>query len=366
MLYLKKINFEDVEEEYKAIKSMPAQENGFENKYHDVTKEEFINEVIPKLLKNSEGLDLPDGYVPDTYFFLWDDDKIVGLFKIRHYLNDFLRKGAGHIGYGILPEYRGKGYAKKGLVLAIEKCKEIIKENEIYLSVHKDNPASLRVQLGCGAFIVGETEEEYLTRIKLKYNNITFGFRDLRRDDWKRITEKEVIVEDEKNDFFEGNYTLNSYEIRDYKSIDGIIGKELYINLDLDVYAPFTVTKKTDYIYFRLNGNNAQITIISPHLLLKYFFKNYKDYYYLPEEDITIHKDVATYVDKNHRIQATASNCFTKVTDNFLPIFSVKSPDFNQIFIENYGEKNGFIQLESIKDEDCVLKYVNCILDYLY
>ena len=39
----------------------------------------------------------------------------------------FLRKGAGHIGYGILPEYRGKGYAKKGLVLAIEKCKEIIK-----------------------------------------------------------------------------------------------------------------------------------------------------------------------------------------------------------------------------------------------
>ena len=203
MLYLKKINFEDVEEEYKAIKSMPAQENGFENKYHDVTKEEFINEVIPNLLKISEGLDLRDGYVPDTYFFLWDDDKIVGLFKIRHYLNDFLRKGAGHIGYGILPEYRGKGYAKKGLVLAIEKCKEIIKENEIYLSVHKDNPASLRVQLGCGAFIVGETEEEYLTRIKLKYNNITFGFRDLRRDDWKRITEKEVIVEDEKNDFFE-------------------------------------------------------------------------------------------------------------------------------------------------------------------
>ena len=45
MLYLKKINFEDVEEEYKAIESMPAQENGYENKYHDVTKEEFI--IVP-------------------------------------------------------------------------------------------------------------------------------------------------------------------------------------------------------------------------------------------------------------------------------------------------------------------------------
>ena len=30
MLYLKKINYEDIEEEYKAIKSIPAQENGFE------------------------------------------------------------------------------------------------------------------------------------------------------------------------------------------------------------------------------------------------------------------------------------------------------------------------------------------------
>lgn len=168
MLYLKKINYEDVEEEYKAIKSIPANENGFENKYYNITKEEFVNQVIPKLLKNSEGLELPDGYVLDTYFFLWNDNKIVGLFKIRHYLNDFLKNGPGHVGYGILPEYRGKGFAKKGLLLAIEKCREIIKEEEIYLSVRKDNPASLRVQQDCGAFIVGETDEEYLTRIKLK------------------------------------------------------------------------------------------------------------------------------------------------------------------------------------------------------
>lgn len=168
MLYLKKVNIEDVEEEYNAIKSMPAEENGFENRYYNVTKDEFLNQVIPNLLKNSEGLELPDGHVPDTYYFLWNDNKIVGLFKIRHYLNDFLKNGSGHIGYGILPEYRGKGFATQGLLLAIEKCKEIIREDEIYLSVNKDNPASLKVQLNCGAFIVGETEDEYLTRIKLK------------------------------------------------------------------------------------------------------------------------------------------------------------------------------------------------------
>ena len=226
MLYLKKVNYEDADEEYKAIKKMPAIENGFENKYYNVTKDEFINEVIPRLLKNSEGIDLPDGYVPDTYFFLWDDDKIVGLFKIRHCLNDFLRNGPGHVGYGILPEYRGKGYAKKGLFLAIEKCKELIKEDEIFLSVNKDNPASLIVQLKCGAFIAGENQEEYLTRIKLKDHDITFEFRDLRRDDSKRFIKKEVIIEDEKNEFFEGKVCyLNMQEVNPPLSVISSVGK---------------------------------------------------------------------------------------------------------------------------------------------
>ena len=241
MLYLKKTNYNDIEEEYKAIKAMPANENGFENKYYNVTKEEFEKKVIPKLLKNSEGLELPDGYVPDTYFFLWNDDKIVGRFKIRHYLNDSLKKGSGHIGYGILPEYRGKGFAKQGLLLAIEKCKEIIREDEIYLSVHKDNPASLRTQLSCGAYIVGQTENEYLTRIKLNNNNIKFAFRDLKRDDWKRITKKITIVEDEENEFFEGKVCfLNMLEVESPLLVDSPIGKVTIANNNFKnlIFAP--------------------------------------------------------------------------------------------------------------------------------
>lgn len=169
MLTLKKINLEDADEEYKAIKILPKNENGFENKYHDVTEEQFKNVVIPELISHSKGLDLPDGYVPETYFFLWDDKNIVGLFKIRHCLNDFLRSGPGHVGYGILPQYRGKGLATEGLKLAIKEARKIVSEDEIYMSVHKDNPASLKVQQKCGAYLAGESKDgkEYLTRIKL-------------------------------------------------------------------------------------------------------------------------------------------------------------------------------------------------------
>ena len=167
MLYLKAVNWEDIEQEYLFTTEQPADENGFTNKYEGISREEFEKVVLPRLINNSKGIDLPEGYVPCTEYFLWEDDKIVGLFRIRHELNDFLREGAGHIGYGIKKEYRGKGYATKGLALTIEKAREIIKEDEIYMSVHKDNPASLQVQLKNGAYIHHEDDKEYYTRIKL-------------------------------------------------------------------------------------------------------------------------------------------------------------------------------------------------------
>ena len=98
---------------------------------------------------------------------MWDDDEIVGLFKVRKKLNDSLREGAGHIGYGIIKKYRNKGYATRGLKLVIELIKDEIEEDEIYMSVNKNNPYSLKTQLNCGAYIFIENEDHYFTRIKI-------------------------------------------------------------------------------------------------------------------------------------------------------------------------------------------------------
>lgn len=118
------------------------------------------------IIEKSQGINLESGHVPGTEFFLWDDDVIVGLFRIRHYLCEALIHGAGHIGYGIKKEYRGRGYASEGLKLTIEKAWTIIPEDEIYMSVHKDNPASLKAQMKNGAYIHHEDDVEYYTRIK--------------------------------------------------------------------------------------------------------------------------------------------------------------------------------------------------------
>ena len=76
-------------------------------------------------------------------------------------------RGAGHIGYGIRKEYRGRGYATAALSLALDEARKIVPEDEIYRSVRKDNPASLKVQLRNGARVDYESGEEYFTRIPL-------------------------------------------------------------------------------------------------------------------------------------------------------------------------------------------------------
>lgn len=167
MIYLKEANLVDYEQEFIANNKIPYFENGFGNSYFGVSKFEFLDRSLPKMIEESKGINLGEGRVPQTIFYLWDDDVIVGMFKIRHYLNEGLRKAGGHIGYGIIEEYRNKGYGKEGLRLCIEKCKEIIEEDEIYLFAYKFNKASLKVQVANGAYFVYEDDEIIHMRIKI-------------------------------------------------------------------------------------------------------------------------------------------------------------------------------------------------------
>lgn len=166
MLYLKEANLQDAKAEYAFVREIPADENGFTSKWHGCDWDTFMEKALPEMLDYAVGKNLPEGFVPETFYFLWNDDVLVGEFRIRHYLCDSLRTGAGHIGYYIGKEFRGKGYAKEGLRLTLLKAKEIVPEEEIYLRVNKNNPASLRVQLHNGGCIQGEDEDKYYVRIR--------------------------------------------------------------------------------------------------------------------------------------------------------------------------------------------------------
>ncbi len=168
MLCLKEINYEDIDEEYLANTKMPFYENGVENPYYDVTKEEYKEEVIPTLINNGKGIGIKEGDVASTYYFLWNDNHIVGNFKLRHYLNKTLKIGAGHVGYYILEEYRNNHNATEGLGLLVEKSKDIVIEDELYLSAFNYNVASIKVMLKNGAYIVKKDSRITYARIKIR------------------------------------------------------------------------------------------------------------------------------------------------------------------------------------------------------
>ena len=165
MLYLKEANFADIEKEYLFMASMPEDENGLTNPWHGVSRAGFEH-ALQEMIGFSAGRNLPKGFVPETFLFLWVENEIVGQFRIRHHLCESLRNGAGHIGYFIARPFRGKGYAKEGLRMPLEIARQIIPEDEIYLRVNKNNPASLRVMLANGGYIVREDENKHYVRIK--------------------------------------------------------------------------------------------------------------------------------------------------------------------------------------------------------
>lgn len=166
MLYLKKINRQDIEKEFTFVRDMPEDENGLTNRWHGVSYEDFKGRVLEEMIGLSRGENLPEGYVPETILFLWDGDVIVGQFRIRHYLCESLRIGGGHIGYFIKKEFRNRGYGSKGLALALQRAWAIVPEREIYLRVRKNNPASLKVMQHNGGYIKYGDETSYYVRIR--------------------------------------------------------------------------------------------------------------------------------------------------------------------------------------------------------
>ncbi len=164
MLYLKPVNYEDIEKEWQFQRNIPIEENSFINEYYDISRQDF-NAALDTMIEQSKGIHLPEGYVPQTVFYLWCNEKIVGTFHLRHYLCESLVNGSGHIGYYIAPEYRGMGYATNGLKLAIEEARKLIPEDEIYLRCDKNNIASLKVMLNNKGYIHHEDEYKYYVRI---------------------------------------------------------------------------------------------------------------------------------------------------------------------------------------------------------
>lgn len=105
----------------------------------------------------------------ETYYLVREEDnKIVGMINIRLALNERLQRCGGHIGYGIRPSERNKGYNKINLYLALLRCQELgIKE--VILDCDSSNIASSRTMESLGGIRIDEYYSEQENCLAWRY-----------------------------------------------------------------------------------------------------------------------------------------------------------------------------------------------------
>ena len=102
---------------------------------------------------------VPEGWVPATLYYLVDGEgHVAGALDLRHYLNDGLYYG-GHIGYGMSPPYRGRGWAPLMLALGLEKAKALGIDRAL-VTCNDDNLPSAGTIEACGGVLENVVLEE--------------------------------------------------------------------------------------------------------------------------------------------------------------------------------------------------------------
>ncbi|WP_162164034.1 GNAT family N-acetyltransferase [Acholeplasma hippikon] len=105
-----------------------------------------------------------NGLIPDTTYFCLDCDinKFVGAVNIRHDLNEALLMHGGHIGFGVRPSMRSKGYGKAMLKETLKKCQKL-GIYRVLMTCDKENIASSKVIQSNGGIL--ENELVFLDKI---------------------------------------------------------------------------------------------------------------------------------------------------------------------------------------------------------
>lgn len=99
---------------------------------------------LDRMRDQNRGLNLAADRVAATFLAASVGEVLVGRISIRHELNDYLATYGGHIGYGVVPEHRRRGYATamlcQGLIVA-----RSLGVDSVLLTCDDDNTGSARV-----------------------------------------------------------------------------------------------------------------------------------------------------------------------------------------------------------------------------
>ncbi len=155
---------------YDFLQTIEYCENDFRNDVNGMPYEEFL-QWEEKQIDWANGRRLPEGYVPQSIYWLYVDGKPVGFGKIRWGLTEASRSIGGNIGYAISKDERGKGYGKVlfSALISIARAGGV---SEILTTVTKPNFPSKAVIEKCGGKLIKENGERWYYGFDVDGGNI--------------------------------------------------------------------------------------------------------------------------------------------------------------------------------------------------
>lgn len=112
---------------------------------------------------------IPNDLVPQSSYWLANENnRVVGIVRVRHRLNPRLLQYGGHIGYYVRPSERRRGHGKMALRLGLERLLRLGIRRAL-LTVHPANTFSTRVVLGHGGIQDGQGTDPISGEIVNRY-----------------------------------------------------------------------------------------------------------------------------------------------------------------------------------------------------
>lgn len=226
--------------------------------------------------------------------------------------------------------------------LGLENLKQ--KSIEVFLGIDRDDKYSGGQLIDVYAEYL-KTHEDFLLKLLLLHNE----------DDLKGMPKLLPILY--YPDFFTGDFTL-----ADMKKAAGETPRLILTLKCCDsTCIPVSVSASVPSYTMKADGNCMVLSIRLYEGTLKYYYPNYKDYYYLIYEDTAIHKSVGEYVDKDVKVKATKETCYTKKSSVFLP---QPEPFYTPDFKNSCKDKACFFEFcpNCFSDSETLNRYVHRLI----
>src|SRR4051812_13055231 len=108
-LLLRPLTSEDEAVFFKSAELWPDEELSWYSFIYRAQKDFSYRRMLARLFEEQNGISLAADRVPATMLYAFKENEIVGRFHIRHYLNDYLLKRGGNVGYAVAPQFRQQG-----------------------------------------------------------------------------------------------------------------------------------------------------------------------------------------------------------------------------------------------------------------